>query len=170
MVQDIRGELKVHPHERFALVVAEFNGLITTRLAEAAIDCLRRHGAGEEQILRVWTPGSFELPTVARRLAAGGRYAAIICLGCVIRGQTSHFDHVAQQAARGIAAVGEQTGVPTIFGVITADTVEQAMDRAGLKMGNTGWNAACAAMEMAGVMRQLHSLPATDQKPTRESA
>ncbi len=158
MLRDIRGELKVWPGERFALVAAEFNGLVTHRLTEAAVDCLRRHGAAEEQIVRIWTPGSFELPTIARRLAGSGRYAAVLCLGCVIRGQTGHYDHVAQQTAQGIAAVGRETGVPTIFAVITADTVEQAMDRAGLKLGNTGWNAACAAMEMASVVRQVDRL------------
>jgi len=114
-----------------------------------------RHGAFESQILRVWVPGSIEIPTVARQLALGGKYSAVICLGCIIRGQTAHFDHVAQQAAEGIGRIGPETGIPVIFGVITADNVEQAMDRAGLKMGNTGWYAACAAIEMAQVMKKL---------------
>jgi 6,7-dimethyl-8-ribityllumazine synthase len=155
MMQNVHGELAVKPGQRYAIITAEFNSLITSRLAEGAADALLRHGADEKQIMRISVPGSFEIPTVAMRLARSGQFSAIICLGCIIRGQTAHFDHVAQQAARGIAEVGPATGVPAIFGVITADTVEQAMDRAGLKMGNAGWNAACAAMEMASVMNQL---------------
>ena len=155
MIHAVRGQLVVKAEQHYGIVTAEFNGLITARLAEAAVDALLRHGAEQKQITSIWVPGSFEIPTIAAHLARSGKFAAIICLGCVIRGQTAHFDHVAQQAARGIAEIGPATGVPTIFGIITADTVEQAMDRAGLKMGNAGWNAACAAMEMADVLRQL---------------
>ncbi len=155
MIQDVRGELCVKPNQQYAIITAEFNGLITSRLTEGAVDALLRHGADEKQITRIFVPGSFEIPTIATRLARSGKFSAMICLGCVIRGQTAHFDHVAQQAARGIAEVGPATGIPAIFGIITADTMEQAMDRAGLKMGNAGWNAACAAMEMASVMSQL---------------
>src|SRR5271170_5738521 len=152
MILEIRGELAISKDEKFAIVTAQFNGLITSRLAAAAVDALRRHGAKDKQILKVWVPGSLEISTVARQLALSDKYSAVICLGCVIRGQTTHFDHVAQQAAEGIARIGPETGVPVIFGVITADTVEQAMDRAGLKKGNTGWNAACAGIEMSQVM------------------
>ena len=158
MVNEIRGSLVVQPKQKYALVTAEFNRLITTRLLDAAVDALLRHGATEDQITKIWVPGSLELPTAARQLAQTGLFSAIICLGCIIRGQTAHFDHVATQAAAGIAAVGRETGVPTLFGVITADTTEQAMDRSGLKMGNIGWNDACAAIEMAGVMEQIKKL------------
>ena len=155
MLKEIRGSLRVFPNQKFAIVTAEFNSLITSRLAAAAVDALQRHGAADSQILQVWVPGSLELATVARRLAEEGTWAAIICLGCIIRGQTGHYDHVAGQSAGQIAAIGPKTGVPTLFGVITADTVEQAMDRAGLKMGNIGWASACSAIEMAGVMAEL---------------
>ncbi|MGC8625315.1 MAG: 6,7-dimethyl-8-ribityllumazine synthase [Phycisphaerae bacterium] len=155
MPQVIRGQLCVKPEQHYAIIAAEFNGLITSRLVDAAVDALLRHGADEKQITSIWVPGSFEIPTVAERLAKSGNFCAVICLGCIIRGQTAHFEHVAQQAASGIAAVGLATGVPTLFAIITADTTEQAMDRAGLKMGNAGWNAACAAIEMADVLRQL---------------
>ncbi len=158
MVHEIRGLLVVQPKQKFALVAAEFNSLITTRLMDGAVDALLRHGATESQITKVWVPGSLELATAARQLAQSGLYSAIVCLGCIIRGQTAHFDHVATQAAASIAAVGRETGVPTLFGVITADTMEQAMDRSGLKMGNVGWNDACAAIEMAGVMEQIKKL------------
>lgn len=158
MVQEIRGSLVVQPKQKYALVTAEFNSLITTRLADAAVDALMRHGATESQITKIWVPGSLELATTARQLTREGVFSAIICLGCIIRGQTSHFDHVATQTAAGIAAVGRETGVPTIFGVITAETAEQAMDRSGLKMGNIGWNGACAAIEMAAVIAAIKKL------------
>lgn len=158
MLKEIRGSLRVLPNQKFAIVTAEFNSLITSRLAAAAVDALQRHGAADSQILQVWVPGSLELATAARRLAEGGTFAAIICLGCIIRGQTGHYDHVAGQSASQIAAIGPQTGVPTLFGVITADTMEQAMDRAGLKMGNIGWGSACSAIEMAGVMADIEKI------------
>lgn len=158
MINEIRGSLKVLPGQKYAIVTAEFNNLITSRLAAAAVDALLRHGAADSQILQVWVPGSLELATIARQLAKDRAYSAIICLGCIIRGQTSHYDHVAGQTAGQIAAIGPETGVPTLFGVITADTVEQAMDRAGLKMGNMGWSAACSAMEMAGVLADIKKL------------
>ncbi|MCL5945416.1 MAG: 6,7-dimethyl-8-ribityllumazine synthase [Planctomycetes bacterium] len=155
MSQVIRGQWCVKPEQHYAIIAAEFNSPITSRLAEGAVDALLRHGAEEKQITTIWVPGSFEIPTIAERLAKSGNFCAVVCLGCIIRGQTTHFEHVAQQVASGIAAVGLATGVPTIFAIITADTTEQAMDRAGLKMGNAGWNAACSAIEMADVMRQL---------------
>jgi len=155
MTQKITGEMVVKPAHRFALVVAEFNEFITTRLAEAAIECLTRHGGKETQITQVWVPGSFEIPTMATCLAKSGKYSAIICLGCVVRGQTSHYDHVSDQVSRGVGAVGPATGVPTIFGIITADTLEQAIDRAGLKQGNAGWEAACTAISMVNLMAKV---------------
>ncbi|NNM84785.1 MAG: 6,7-dimethyl-8-ribityllumazine synthase [Phycisphaerales bacterium] len=158
MAMEIRGDLAVKAGDRFAVVVAEFNSAITARLADGAMDAFERHGAGAKDIAKVWVPGSLELATVAQQLALSGKFAAIVCLGCVIKGETAHFDHVAQQAAHAIAAIGPATGVPTIFGVLTVNTMEQAMDRAGLKMGNAGWNAACAAIEMASVMRKLTPL------------
>ena len=146
------GELVVKPSQRFALVVAEFNSFITGKLAQGAADCLIRHGAKESQVVQFLVPGCFEIPMFARELAATGKYAAIICLGCVIRGETDHYDHVAGQVARGVGAVSTETGVPTLFGVITADTVEQAMNRAGLKSGNIGWNAAHSAIATANLL------------------
>ncbi len=158
MVETLSGEFVVNPFSSFALVVAEFNSFITTKLAEAAVQCILRHGGKESQITQVLVPGAFEIPTVAMELAKSGRYSAIICLGCVIRGETDHYEHVASQVARGIAAVGPQTGVPTLFGVITADTVEQAIDRTGLKAGNIGWHAATAAISTINVLARIKAL------------
>lgn len=157
MIQQIKGELAVRPEQRYALVVAEFNEFITTRLVGSAIDCLLRHGGQESQISQFWVPGCFEIPTLAKQLAQSDQYSAVICLGAVIRGQTDHYDYVAEGVARGVAAIGPETGVPTIFGVITADTLEQAVDRAGLKSGNAGWNAALSAMTMVNVLAQVHA-------------
>jgi len=154
-LETLSGEFVVKPAQHFAVVVAEFNRFITARLAEAAVDCLLRHGAKDKQITQVLVPGAFEVPLVARELAKTGKYAAVICLGCVIRGETDHYDHVAGQVARGVGAVGPETGVPTIFGVITADTLEQALNRAGLKAGNAGWNAALAAIESANLLAKI---------------
>ena len=154
-VESLSGELVVKPAQRFALVVSEFNRLITMKLAEGAVDCLLRHGAKESQITEVLVPGSFEIPLVARELAKTGKYAAVLCLGCVIRGETDHYDHVANQAARGVGAVGADTGVPTIFGVITADTLEQALNRAGLKSGNEGWKAAESGIAAANLLKKI---------------
>ena len=151
------GEFIVKPSQRFAFVVAEFNGFITEKLAQGAADCLVRHGAKESQIAQFRVPGSFEIPLFARELAQTGKYAAVICLGCVIRGETDHYDHVTGQVARGVGAIGAETGVPTIFGVITADTLEQALNRAGLKSGNTGWNAALAAISSANLLAKIKS-------------
>ena len=140
---------------RFAIVVARFNEFITESLLSGCLDGLKRHGADLEQTDVVWVPGSFEIPFAARKLAASGEYDAVICLGAVIRGATSHYDYVCEQCARGIADVGRETGVPTIFGVVTTDTIEQAIERAGTKSGNKGRDAALAAIEMANLNRQL---------------
>jgi 6,7-dimethyl-8-ribityllumazine synthase len=138
-----------------ALVVSRFNELITRQLLEGARDGLRRHGADAEALTVVWVPGAFEIPLVARRLAGSGAFDAVVCLGAVIRGATPHFDHVANQAAAGIARAGQDSGVPVIFGVLTTDTIEQAIERAGTKAGNKGYDAAIAAIEMANLLRQL---------------
>ncbi len=140
---------------RFALVASRFNDLVVAKLVEGATACLRKHGVAEDDLLLVWVPGAFELPLAARRLAATGAYDAVICLGAVVRGETPHFEHVAGQAALGIRRAAEDGGVPVVFGVLTTDTWEQAMDRAGGAHGNKGWDAAMAGMEMASVLEQL---------------
>ncbi len=140
---------------RFGLVVSRFNEFISRKLLEGALDALGRHGVAPEDIEVAWVPGAFEIPLVARRLAESGRYQAVICLGAVIRGATPHFEYVAAEVAKGIALVGLETGVPTLFGVLTTDTIEQAIERAGTKAGNKGFDTALAAIEMANLMRQL---------------
>ncbi len=140
---------------RFALVVSRFNEHVTTRLLDGALDCLLRHGAEEDDVHVVKVPGAFELPYAAKRLAASHSYDAVIALGAVIRGETPHFDYIAAEAARGIAAAGLETGVPIIFGVITANTTEQAIERAGGKGGNKGFDAALSAIEMANLFAEL---------------
>jgi 6,7-dimethyl-8-ribityllumazine synthase len=140
---------------RFALVISRFNELISNKLKEGAIDCLTRHEADEKKITEVYVPGSFEIPVVAKKLAASRKFDAIIALGAVIRGATTHFDLVASEVAKGVAAASMETGVPVIFGVLTTDTIEQAVERAGTKSGNKGWDAAIAAMEMANLMRKI---------------
>jgi 6,7-dimethyl-8-ribityllumazine synthase len=157
MSEKINGDLVVHPSQKFALVVAEFNEFITSRLVQGAVEAILRHGGKESQITQLWVPGSFEIPTIAMQVAKSGKYAAVICLGAVIRGQTDHYDHVAGAVARGVAAIGPATGVPALFGVITADTVEQAIDRAGLKAGNMGAHAACGAIAMANLMSKMRA-------------
>ena len=139
----------------FAVIVSRFNEFITGKLLEGARDALQRHGVAEENMDVVWVPGSFEIPLVAKRVAESGRYDAVICLGAVIRGATSHFDYVASEVSKGVAAVGLSTGVPTIFGVLTTDTIEQAIERAGTKAGNKGFGAATSAIEMADLLRTL---------------
>ncbi len=143
---------------RFALVIGRFNDLVTTKLLEGCQDCLKRHGIDinphGSQVDYIWVPGSFEVPLIARQLAMSGSYDAIICLGAVIKGQTPHFDYVSSEVAKGISAAAFQTGVPVIFGVLTADTMQQALERAGIK-SNHGWDYAMNALEMASLMRQL---------------
>lgn len=140
---------------RFALVVSRFNDMISGRLVDGAVDALTRTGGDENNICVVKVPGSFEIPIVAKRLAESKQWDAIICLGVVIRGETPHFDYVAGESSKGIAACAMQTGIPIIYGVITAETVEQAMDRAGLKMGNKGFDAGMAAVEMVNLFKIL---------------
>ena len=140
---------------KFALVVGRFNEMISTRLYEGALDCLRRHDVADGDVDAAWVPGAFEMPLVAKRLAESGAYDAVVCLGAVIRGGTPHFDYVAAEAAKGIAKVTLDTGVPVVFGVLTTDTIEQAVERAGTKAGNKGWSAAATALEMANLRREL---------------
>ena len=140
---------------RFGVVASRFNELIVRRLVAGALDALQRHGAAEEMIEVAWVPGAFELPIAAQRMAQSGRYDAIICVGAVIRGATPHFEYVAAEAAKGIAKVGLDAGMPVIYGVLTADTIEQAIERAGTKAGNRGVDAAVAAIEMANLLRAL---------------
>jgi 6,7-dimethyl-8-ribityllumazine synthase len=140
---------------RFAIVASRFNELITRRLLGGALDTLKRHGADEEKIDVAWVPGGFELPLVAGKLAESGRYDAVICIGAIIRGATPHFEYVAAEASKGIAQVALRTGMPVIYGVLTADTIEQAIERAGTKAGNRGADAALAAIEMANLLREL---------------
>jgi 6,7-dimethyl-8-ribityllumazine synthase len=143
------------PAGRFAIVAARFNAMVTEALLAGCRDAMTRHGVPEERVDVAWVPGSFEIPIVARKLAETGRYAAVICLGCVIRGETSHYDHVAGQAAAGVMQAGLSTGVPVIFGILTTETVEQALNRAGLKSGNKGADAAMAAIEMVNLLARI---------------
>jgi 6,7-dimethyl-8-ribityllumazine synthase len=140
---------------KFALVVGRFNELISSRLYEGALDCLRRHDVADDDVDSAWVPGAFEMPLVAQKLAATGKYDAVICLGAVIRGGTPHFDYVAAEAAKGIAKVSLDSGVPVVFGVLTTDSIEQAVERAGAKNGNKGWSAASTALEMANLAKTL---------------
>lgn len=148
-------------HLRVAVVAGRFNETISGRLAEGALDCLRRHGAAEDDIWLVWVPGAFEIPLVARRIAASKEVDAIVCVGAVVRGETPHFDYVAGNAARGLADASAATGVPITFGVLTTDDSAQAEARAGGKAGNKGFEAALAAIEMANLLTALPK-PATD--------
>jgi 6,7-dimethyl-8-ribityllumazine synthase len=140
---------------RFAIVASRYSRAVTDRLIQGALDCFRQHGAKEEAIEIVWVPGSFEIPLAALVAARSGRYDAVIGLGCVIRGETAHFDHVSREVSRGLFQVGYDTGVPTVFGVITADAVDQAIERSGLKGGGRGYDAASVALEMIGVIAHL---------------
>ena len=142
---------------RVAVVVARFNEFVTRRLLEGAVETLGRHGVSDDDIVLSWVPGSFELPVVAKTLGQTGQYDAVICLGAVIRGETDHYNMVAGQAAAGISAVGRETGVPTIFGVLTTDNMEQAINRAGGKSGNLGSNAAAAAIETARLVQAIRT-------------
>jgi 6,7-dimethyl-8-ribityllumazine synthase len=143
------------PAGRFALVAARFNGFVVDQLVGGALDALKRYGVGDDRVDVVKVPGSFEIPLVARRLGESGKYAAVVCLGCVIRGDTDHYDHVAGAATSGIAAAAAGCGVPVIFGVLTCDTLEQAIHRAGAKAGNKGFEAAVTAVEMVNLMGKL---------------
>ena len=140
---------------KFGLVISRFNEFITQKLLEGAQDALLRHGANEADIEIAWVPGSFEIPLIAKKLAQTKRYDAVICLGAVIRGGTPHFEYIAAEVSKGIAKIGLETGLPVIYGVITADTLEQAIERAGTKMGNHGFQAAVKAVEMANLLKSI---------------
>ena len=143
------------PGGRFAIVVSRFNSMVTESLLAGCRDAFLRHGVSEDRLDVYWVPGSFETPLIARTLAEAGGHAAIVCLGCVIRGETGHYDHVAGQAAGGLLQAGLATGVPVIFGVLTTETVEQALNRAGLKAGNKGAESALAAIEMVNLLAKI---------------
>jgi 6,7-dimethyl-8-ribityllumazine synthase len=153
-VQTLQGKLNADGLT-FGIVVSRFNNLVTKHLLDGALDCLVRHGANENAITVVYCPGSFEIPQVAMHMARAGAVDAVIALGCVIRGETPHFDYIASEVAKGIAEVGLQTGVPTVLGVLTTENLEQALQRAGAKGGNKGWDAALTAIELVRICKQL---------------
>ena len=140
---------------KFGIVVARFNEFITTKLIGGALDTQNRHGAKDEHVDAAWVPGAFEIPLAAKKMAESGKYDAVICLGAVIRGSTSHYDYVCNEVSKGVAQVGMSTGVPTIFGVVTTENIEQAIERAGTKAGNKGADGAMAAMEMANLLKNI---------------
>jgi 6,7-dimethyl-8-ribityllumazine synthase len=154
MLNIIEGDLTA-PSGKFALIAARFNNLVVDQLLAGAVEAFRRHGVPESHLDVVRVPGSYEIPLVAQKLGKSGKYAGIVCLGCVIRGDTDHYDYVAGAAANGIAQAGPATGVPVIFGVLTCETLEQALHRVGGKAGNKGYEAALAAIEMASLMQKL---------------
>ena len=161
---------------KFAIVVARFNEFITNKLLSGAVDALKRHETPEENISIAWVPGSFEIPIVAKKLAATKKFDAIICLGAVIRGATTHYDYVCNEVSKGVAAVGLQSGFPTIFGVVTTENIQQAIERAGTKSGNKGFDAAVSAMEMANLFKTLKKAETSDKprktrgRPSKQSA
>ena len=154
MVKEIKGQLEAGK-KNYAIVVSRFNEFITSKLLGGAIDCLQRHGASDDQITVAWVPGAIEIPLAAKKLAAGKNYDAVICLGAVIRGATPHFEYVAAEVSKGIAAVALGSNIPVTFGVLTTDSLEQAIERAGSKSGNKGCDAAMAAIEMVNLFREL---------------
>jgi 6,7-dimethyl-8-ribityllumazine synthase len=155
-METVEGNLDASGHA-FGIVVSRFNSLVTQQLLSGALDCLRRHGASESQMQVARCPGSFEIPFVARALARSGAVEAVICLGCLIRGETSHFEYIANEVTRGINQVSLETGIPVSFGVLTTDTLEQALERAGAKAGNKGWDAAMSAIELLDLSRKITS-------------
>ena len=154
MATTLEGNL-IAKGKKFGIVVPRFNEFITSKLLDGALDALRRHGVKEDETVVAWVPGSFEIPYAASKMAKSGKYDAVICLGAVIRGATPHFDYISAEVSKGIANTALETGVPTIFGVITCDTIEQAIERAGTKAGNKGFDAAMAAIEMVNLFEQM---------------
>ena len=154
MPTTFQGKL-VGKNKKFGIVVGRFNEFISSKLLSGALDCLQRHEVNDENIDIAWVPGSFEIPLTALRLAQSKKYDAVLCLGAVIRGTTPHFDYIAAEVTKGIAQVNLQTGVPTVYGVITADTIEQAIERAGTKAGNKGWDGAMTALEMVDLLTKI---------------
>lgn len=154
MARKIEGGLIAAPH-RFGVVVSRFNDFITKRLLDAALDCLRRHGARENAIDVVWCPGAFEIPQTAQKLASSKKYDAVICLGCIIRGETPHFEYIANAVTIGVSRVALEAQMPVVYGVLTTESLEQAINRAGAKAGNKGWDAAMAAIELSTLQRKI---------------
>jgi len=154
MAKIIEGNL-IAKGKKFAIIASRFNDFVTKELISGCLDTLIRHGASDEDLAVTWVPGAFEVPTVAQRMAKSKAYDALICLGVIIRGSTPHFEYIASEAAKGIARVSQDTGLPVIFGIITADTIEQAIERAGAKEGNKGRDAALNAIEMVNLLAQL---------------
>jgi 6,7-dimethyl-8-ribityllumazine synthase len=153
-VREARGSFDVRGG-RYAIVAAQFNEIVVGKLVEGALACFRAHGVAEDDLVLAWVPGAFEIPLLAKRVASTGAYDAVVCLGAVVRGETPHFDYVAGECARGVQQVGLETGIPMAYGVLTTETMAQALDRAGGKHGNKGWDAAMAAMQTASVLTQL---------------
>ncbi|MCK4338575.1 MAG: 6,7-dimethyl-8-ribityllumazine synthase [Candidatus Cloacimonetes bacterium] len=141
--------------KKFALIVSRFNELVSKKLIEGALDCLKRHKADEKNITLIWVPGAFEIPSVAKKVADSGKYDAVICIGAVIRGDTPHFEYISSEVSKGIAQVALGSKIPVIFGVLTTDTIEQALERSGTKAGNKGWDAALSAIEMINLIEKL---------------
>ncbi|HOJ34720.1 MAG TPA: 6,7-dimethyl-8-ribityllumazine synthase [Candidatus Hydrogenedentes bacterium] len=154
MPKVLEGRL-VSTGKQYGIVVSRFNEFISAKLLAGALDALTRHGVKDDEITVAWTPGSYEIPLVAKKMAESGQFHAIIALGAVIRGGTPHFEYIAAEAAKGVASVGLETGVPVIFGILTTDTIEQAVERAGTKAGNKGFDAAVSAIEMVNLLSQL---------------
>jgi 6,7-dimethyl-8-ribityllumazine synthase len=154
MPKVIEGKL-VSSGKKYGIIVSRFNEFISSKLLGGALDALERHGVAGDEITVAWTPGSYEIPLVAKKMALSGNYDAVITLGAVIRGSTPHFDYVAAEASKGVALAGLEAGIPVIFGILTTDTIEQAVERAGTKAGNKGFDAATAAIEMVNLMEQL---------------
>jgi 6,7-dimethyl-8-ribityllumazine synthase len=154
MVKEIEGGLNAEGF-RFGIVVSRFNDFITSRLTGGAVDALVRHGAAEESVAVVKVPGAFEIPMAARKMCASGKYDAVICLGAVIRGATPHFNYVSGEAARGVGALAREFPIPVLFGILTTDNIEQAIERAGAKSGNKGWETAMAAIEMVNLYKKI---------------
>ena len=154
MARTIQGKLDA-TGSRFAIVISRFNSFISDRLLSGALDALERHGAAPDDITTVWVPGSFEIILVAKKLALSGKYDAVICLGALLQGETPHFEYISSTVTKGIGNVGLESGIPVIYGILTCNTLEQAIERAGLKSGNRGFDAALSAMEMVQVLKQL---------------
>jgi 6,7-dimethyl-8-ribityllumazine synthase len=154
LIRQVEGHLSAKGY-RFGLIVGRFNEFISSKLLSGALDALKRHEAQDDHVEIYWVPGAFEVPLVAKKLAASGRFDAVICIGAVIRGGTPHFEYVASEVAKGIAHVSLETQVPVMFGIITSDTLEQAIERAGTKAGNKGWDAALGAIEMVNLLKAI---------------